>query len=288
MTNNISGSSMSMNNGIISYTTRLGSNNFNPFMTGSVFDMGNIGNGVDFGSGLNIGMMIPFLMMQNMPIMNTNGFNFNGLNMFNPNAYRVPEQKRPAEQPKVAKAEEKKPAESKKAEETKDEDLLKEATDIAGDIYDATDGVGTKVDKLQAAVNRINKDNVMEVMSSWEKDYQSADGLLEQIQHDTSGEIETQLERHIMKALCEKAKEVGLSDEATATEKIVNSELSSSFWVSRDKVVIKLNDLKDEIEQKQNKNKNTQTVGTIDDNYGECEGNACTMYPYMPMLSYYG
>ena len=287
MTNNIAGSYMNMNNGIMTYTTRVG-NNFNPFgMNNSLFNFGyNMGN--TFSNGINIGNMLPYFFMQNMPMINNDYFNFSGLRMTNPYNYNPY-----ANSTQTCESSKTDTDTTPKKNETKiDEALLKEAADIAGDIYDSTNGIGTDCEKLQSAVSRITKDNVIEVMSSWDNSYQGADGLLEQIQHDTSGDFETLLERHILDALCERAESIGLDEEATATEKMVNSELNSGFWISRNKVVIMLNSLKESIELKENKekNKNSATVGTVEDNYGQCNSDmsACSTMGYMPMFNYYG
>ena len=145
-----------------------------------------------------------------------------------------------AEAKKAKEADDKKAADT--AKEASDKKIDAEAASIAEDLYDAMKGAGTKNDKLQQTIERINKDNVMAVMKAWDENF--ADGmdgetLLESIQgeHHTGwfGNAQEKQEKLILDALVGRAEELGLINEAHAARAKVNSEHSA--WFTSDDTV---------------------------------------------------
>ena len=145
-----------------------------------------------------------------------------------------------AEAKKAKEADDKKVADA--AKEARAKEIADEAAGIAEDLYDAMKGAGTKNDKLQQTIERINKDNVMAVMKAWDENF--ADGmdgetLLESIQneHYTGwfGNAQEKQEKLILDALVGRAEELGLVNEAHAARAKVNSEHSA--WFTSDDTV---------------------------------------------------
>ena len=119
------------------------------------------------------------------------------------------------------------------------EEAKAKAADIAADLYDAMKGAGTKNQKLQQAVEAINKDNIIEIFEQWDELYaDSMDGesLIESIQreHYTGwfGNSQEKQEEAIVQALFERAESIGLKAEAAAARAKVKSEHGS--WFSSD------------------------------------------------------
>lgn len=145
-----------------------------------------------------------------------------------------------AEAKKAKEADNKKAAD--KAKDAKKKEIKEEAAAIAEDLYDAMKGAGTKNEKLQQTIEKINKDNVMAVMKAWDENF--ADGmdgetLLESIQneHYTGwfGNAQEKQEKLILDALVGRAEELGLVNEAHAARAKVNSEHSA--WFTSDDTV---------------------------------------------------
>ena len=145
-----------------------------------------------------------------------------------------------AEAKKAKEADDKKVADA--AKDARAKEIADEAASIAEDLYDAMKGAGTKNDKLQQTIERINKDNVMAVMKAWDENF--ADGmdgetLLESIQneHYTGwfGNAQEKQEKLILDALVGRAEELGLVNEAHAARAKVNSEHSA--WFTSDDTV---------------------------------------------------
>ncbi len=141
---------------------------------------------------------------------------------------------------KAKEADDKKAADA--AKDARAKEIADEAAGIAEDLYDAMKGAGTKNDKLQQTIERINKDNVMAVMKAWDENF--ADGmdgetLLESIQneHYTGwfGNAQEKQEKLILDALVGRAEELGLVNEAHAARAKVNSEHSA--WFTSDDTV---------------------------------------------------
>ena len=122
----------------------------------------------------------------------------------------------------------------------------KEAQDAAAaiteDLFDAMKGAGTKNDKLQSTVEKITKDNVIEVFEAWELNFADSmdnESLIESIQneHYTGwfGNSQEKQENLIVDALYQRAMDLGLKNEAAACRAKVNSEHSA--WFTSDETV---------------------------------------------------
>lgn len=126
-----------------------------------------------------------------------------------------------------------------------------EVRDITEKIYDAVNGPGTKDGQLKDAVDKINKDNVLDVFDNWNASYAPGyinddnKGLIETIYDDKSlwyngGKEEVS---HIVEALVAKAADFG--DEAIQAiqplKAEINSELNAWFNTDEDKVAEAVN-----------------------------------------------
>lgn len=135
--------------------------------------------------------------------------------------------------------------------------IKKEAASIAEDLYDAMKGAGTKNEKLQKTVDKINKNNVMEVLDAWNENYSdSMDGetLLQSIQDEHHagwfGKSQEKQEKIILDALYQRAMDLGLMNEAHAARAKVNYEHDAMF-TSDDTVRTAIEDLAGKIKAKE-------------------------------------
>ena len=112
-----------------------------------------------------------------------------------------------------------------------------EGKNIAKDLFDSIDGLGTDEEKLEKAMNDLDKDNVMEVLDAWNKTHAKEFGgesLLESIYGDIFwGDDREKYTRKLMDSLAAKAKEAGIdiSDEYYQ----LNEELKA-WWRDDDKI----------------------------------------------------
>ena len=124
--------------------------------------------------------------------------------------------------------EEKAKEEAAAAEKAKKQKAARaEASGIAGDMYSAMKGWGTDDSKLNSAVNQTNKDNVLEVLEVYQNNHsENMDGetLIQSIQSDMSGKEEAAVINKIADALCERARELGLDEEANALRATLDAE----------------------------------------------------------------
>src|SRR5574344_325882 len=104
-------------------------------------------------------------------------------------------------------------------------------------LYNAMKGPGTKNELLDKTLKGINKDNVLEIMDCWNKNYKSDmdnENLLQSINNDTYiGE--TGRVNHIINALVARGKEEGLTVEANAFKAKVTVEQNNKI-TSDDKI----------------------------------------------------
>ena len=126
-----------------------------------------------------------------------------------------------------------------KAAAEKKEKAKADSANIVEDLYDAMKGAGTKNEKLQQAINSINKDNVIEIFEQWDELYaDSMDGesLIESIQNEHYegwfGNTQEKQEEAIVEALYQRAESIGLKAEAAAARAKVKAEHGS--WRSSD------------------------------------------------------
>ena len=133
--------------------------------------------------------------------------------------------------------EEKAKEEAAAAEKAKKQKAARaEASGIAGDMYSAMKGWGTDDSKLNSAVNQMNKDNVLEVLDVYAANHsENMDGetLIQSIQSDMSGRDEAATINKIADALCERARELGMDEEANALRATLDAEFKPKFsWTA--------------------------------------------------------
>lgn len=114
-----------------------------------------------------------------------------------------------------------------------------EAGSICKDLFGSMKGWGTDSTKLRSAVNKVNKNNVLEVLTQWDKNYadsMSGQGLVQSIGNDIYGAQE--YTNKLKTALVLKAKSVGLQEEADAFDAKVTAENDS--WYTSDSSIERL------------------------------------------------
>lgn len=84
---------------------------------------------------------------------------------------------------------------------------------IAEELYKAIDGLSVRDDKHIAAMKKINKDNIMEVLDKWNMGHgkEFNESLVESLCADSSGIVEDYHIKHIADALKAKAGEEGVN-----------------------------------------------------------------------------
>lgn len=103
---------------------------------------------------------------------------------------------------------------------------------ICKELFLSLKGLGTDEEMLKKNVDRINKDNVLEVLSEWNELYSAKMGgesLIESIEDDSSFGSQIPYFEHIKKALADRSQELGLVKEAKAFDADVTLE-NNSFW----------------------------------------------------------
>lgn len=87
------------------------------------------------------------------------------------------------------------------------------APPIAEELYKAIDGLSVRDDKHIAAMKKINKDNIMEVLDKWNMGHgkEFNESLVESLCADSSGIVEDYHIKHIADALKAKAGEEGVN-----------------------------------------------------------------------------
>lgn len=128
--------------------------------------------------------------------------------------------------------------------------VQKEANEICEELYVAMKGAGTDEKALDAALAKINKDNVLEVMETYVRLYSDAmDGetLVESIQNEFhAGWFSNKLEKitqSLADKLAERATDMGLDGEGKACKAKVKAENNSWWNVEDEKVALSINTL---------------------------------------------
>ena len=110
------------------------------------------------------------------------------------------------------------------------------ASGLAGNMYSSMKGAGTDDSKLHSTVNQMNKDNVLEVLEVYQDNYSANMGgetLIQSIQDDMSGRDEAKVINKIADALIERARELGLDEEASALRATLDAEFKpKASWTA--------------------------------------------------------
>ena len=132
---------------------------------------------------------------------------------------------------------------------TTNKKVSQEVIEIAEEIFTAVDGVGLSNSALKAAVEKINKDNVLDLFDHWNAAYApnyintDKQGLIETIYGEhylSSGKEEI---THILNALIEKATTMGgrVLQDINPLKVQINTELNAWFNTNEDKVAENIN-----------------------------------------------
>jgi hypothetical protein len=114
------------------------------------------------------------------------------------------------------------------------------STEIKQDLLAFNDAIdyfwGTKNDQLNAVMENINSENVMDYMTGWNKSYSDINGesFMEAFIWDANHEQKKTYCRQVAFALREKAEELGIYDECSADFAKINKEVAGWVWISND------------------------------------------------------
>lgn len=110
---------------------------------------------------------------------------------------------------------------------------VKAAVDQA---YDAMYCVGTKDEQLNEVLDLVNKDNVMDLMLAWNKYHSGEKGesFMTAFMWDADSDQKEKYGKAIVRALRDKAEELGIYDECASDFAAIDKEMNSWLYISND------------------------------------------------------
>lgn len=129
------------------------------------------------------------------------------------------------------------------------EQIKKVANNIVSQLYKSIDGLGTDDELFEKTLNRINKDNILEVMEEWDrtcgKEY--GETFFESFLGDADSIQRKEYGAKLMNALVARANEIGRDDNGIEIRlQDFNKELNSNFFVNNSKLAAIFNTIADE------------------------------------------
>ncbi len=129
------------------------------------------------------------------------------------------------------------------------EQIKKVANNIVSQLYKSIDGLGTDDELFEKTLNRINKDNILEVMEEWDrtcgKEY--GETFFESFLGDADSTQRKEYGAKLMNALVARANEIGRDDNGIEIRlQDFNKELNSNFFVNNSKLAAIFNVIADE------------------------------------------
>ena len=129
------------------------------------------------------------------------------------------------------------------------EQIKKVANNIVSQLYKSIDGLGTDDELFEKTLNRINKDNILEVMEEWDrtcgKEY--GESFFESFLGDADSAQRKKYGEQLMNALVERANEIGRNDNGIEIRlPEYKKELNSKFFVNNSKLAAIFNTIADE------------------------------------------
>lgn len=129
------------------------------------------------------------------------------------------------------------------------EQIKKVANNIVSQLYKSIDGLGTDDELFEKTLNRINKDNILEVIEEWDrtcgKEY--GESFFESFLGDADPAQRKKYGEQLMNALVERANEIGRNDNGIEIRlPEYKKELNSKFFVNNSKLAAIFNTIADE------------------------------------------
>ena len=129
------------------------------------------------------------------------------------------------------------------------EQIKKVANNIVSQLYKSIDGLGTDDELFEKTLNRINKDNILEVIEEWDrtcgKEY--GESFFESFLGDADSAQLKKYGEQLMNALVERANEIGRNDNGIEIRlPEYKKELNSKFFVNNSKLAAIFNTIADE------------------------------------------
>lgn len=129
------------------------------------------------------------------------------------------------------------------------EQIKKVANNIVSQLYKSIDGLGTDDELFEKTLNRINKDNILEVIEEWDrtcgKEY--GESFFESFLGDADSAQRKKYGEQLMNALVERANEIGRNDNGIEIRlPEYKKELNSKFFVNNSKLAAIFNTIADE------------------------------------------
>ena len=140
-------------------------------------------------------------------------------------------------------------SEEDRLEAQRQQRIKKVANNIVSQLYKSIDGLGTDDELFEKTLNRINKDNILEVIEEWDrtcgKEY--GESFFESFLGDADSAQRKKYGEQLMNALVERANEIGRNDNGIEIRlPEYKKELNSKFFVNNSKLAAIFNAIADE------------------------------------------
>lgn len=127
--------------------------------------------------------------------------------------------------------------------------IKKVANNIVSQLYKSIDGLGTDDELFEKTLNRINKDNILEVIEEWDRTcgQEYGESFFESFLGDADSAQRKKYGAQLMNALVERANEIGRNDNGIEIRlPEYEKELNSKFFVNNSKLAAIFNAIADE------------------------------------------
>lgn len=140
-------------------------------------------------------------------------------------------------------------SEEDRLEAQRQQRIKKVANNIVCQLYKSIDGLGTDDELFEKTLNRINKDNILEVIEEWDRTcgQEYGESFFESFLGDADSAQRKKYGEQLMNALVERANEIGRNDNGIEIRlPEYEKELNSKFFVNNSKLAAIFNTIADE------------------------------------------
>ena len=140
-------------------------------------------------------------------------------------------------------------SEEDRLEAQRQQRIKKVANNIVSQLYKSIDGLGTDDELFEKTLNRINKDNILEVIEEWDRTcgQEYGESFFESFLGDADSAQRKKYGAQLMNALVERANEIGRNDNGIEIRlPEYEKELNSKFFVNNSKLAAIFNVIADE------------------------------------------
>lgn len=120
---------------------------------------------------------------------------------------------------------------TKKKDDKKHDPDYTSYADIIDDLHDSMFRPGTNDELLESSMSKINKDNIIDIMTQWNQAY-PGESLMEAFMADAGINQKRDYGRLIQRALRDKATELGMDLTHDKDYKAICKEMNSWFWIN--------------------------------------------------------